>query len=248
MLKHWASALFCLALLACGHDDAPSADYANCGEPARIAIDDWDIATPCTMDGGDAGVVACDPPVPPTLAIPKDLDSEIPLQVRDAEGDLCDPSKVELDFDDNSQIEIVSRGDMTVLRHRFDYFDVGGAEPLTAMHATLGGISADWPIFGTVNLEGTWSVTVYQPEMYPDGLLLGDFVFTQRGRHLKWYDCTVGEACDEAGTVLNDQLTLMTVDANFALIGTIDPDRNHVSGIWSTSYYEGTWTAERAPK
>lgn len=242
-------ALACAACFACGKDDAPKHDYSKCDVPAKIVMDDADLLTPCTMPGPEEGSepVPCDPPVPPVLALPKGMEVAIPLRVEDAEGDLCDPSGLEIETGDPSLIEAIGLGEETILRAARDYLD-DGSEPSTPLRLSVSGLAAEWTAVGVINLEGTWAVTVFHDEMYPDGLLIGEFVFTQRGRHLKWYDCTVDQACDEAGTVRDGTLSLKTMDANFTLTGEIAPDRNALSGTWSTNHYMGTWSADRVPE
>lgn len=217
-----------MSLSACSGDSGTHPDYSHCKTAASLVL----------VDPNDSQATS------PILALPKGVETDIGLEARDADGNLCDPSKVELTFDDDSQIEVVSQGDKTVLKHRFDWFDFG-AEPATMMHASLGGIEARWPANGVIDLDGTWTVTIYETKIYPDGYPFGKVIFSQHGRQVKWEDCTIKQACEKALTILNDHVSSSLEQVDFVLDGSISPDRGELGGAWSASSYMGTWSATR---
>ena len=214
-----------LLLAACSSGN----DYPDCGEPAAISVANADVVD---EDG--------------SLALPAGVETDLALQVTDAEGDLCDPSDVRLSFDDAEQIDVVSSGEATVLRPRHDAIDLG-AEPTTMLHTSLGGLRASWPVVSVVALGGAWTVTVTERTRYPDGYEFGEVVFAQHGRHLVWEDCSIPIVCSQDAVIRGADFTVDAPDVGLTLSAPIDSDRNGFAGPWSAKdgMYEGDFIAER---
>ncbi|HJV32543.1 MAG TPA: hypothetical protein VJ694_00800 [Patescibacteria group bacterium] len=213
---------FLLALAACSHDD-----YPDCGTPAAISVANTDIAD------GDA------------LALPKGVETDMALQVTDAEGDLCDPSGVALAFDDPGQIEVVSTGEATVLKPRFDAIDLG-AEPTTVLRATLGDLQASWPVVSVVSLGGAWTVTITEVTRFPNGYTFAGVSLVQHGRRLAWEDCSVPVVCARDAVVRDAAFTAEAPDIGLSVTAPVDPDRARFAGPWSAKGYMGEFIATRA--
>ena len=214
-------------IAACG-GHGTKYDYSKCGDPASIAVLNEDI-----LDG-DA------------LALPKGVETDIMLRVLDAEGDLCDPSGLELAFDDASQIEIAAADEDTVLKPRFDAIDLG-AEPTTIMTASLGDLRASWTVASVVALGGTWNVVVTETTRYPDGFDFGEVIFTQRGRRMVWEDCTISVVCSRDAVIRGAAFTAEAPEYGLMISAPIDPDRNGFAGPWSAKDgdYVGDFIAVR---
>jgi hypothetical protein len=219
---------FLMSVSACSSDSGSKTDYSHCTGADKLVL----------VDPNDDQAFAS------SLELPKGVETDIRLEARDADGHQCDPSKIDLSFDDASQIDIVSKGEQTILKHRFDWFD-RGAEPTTTMRASLGGLTAAWPTAGVVALDGEWTVTVFETKIYPDGFVFGKVTFAQHGRQLSWEDCTISQACDKYITIQDDQVSSMLASKNFLLEGSISSDRDSFGGNWSTDSYAGSWIATR---
>lgn len=228
MIRMYAT-LTLIALAACGSDDGTKYDYSKCGEPSAFVIANADIE-----DGAGA------------LALPKGIETDIALKLHDAEGDLCDPSGLELAFDDPTQVEVVSQGEDIVLKATRDAID-DGDEPVTGMHATLGSVSASWTVSSVVALGGTWNVVVTEETRYPEGFDFGDVIFTQRGRRMTWEDCTISLVCSRDALIQGHDFTVDAPDVGVTIAAPISHDRRSFSGPWSTADgdYKGTFSAER---
>ena len=214
-----------LALAACGNDDDER--YADCGEPTAIAA----INADATDEAG--------------LALPKGVETDIGLQVTDAEGDLCDPSELTLAFDDPDQVEIVG-DDPILLKARYDAID-RGAEPTTTLRASLGDLSASWTVTSVVALGGTWDVLITEATKFPNGYPFSGVVFTQRGRRMTWEDCSISLVCAEDAVIRGTDFTVDVPDVGLSIAAPIAPDRNRFAGPWATDdgTYMGEFTAER---
>jgi len=217
-----------IALAACSPDPDPLHDYSECGEPATLTVTNEDI-----LDG-DA------------LALPKGLEMDLIVEVKDADGDYCDPTDLELAFDHADQIEVVSTGEATVLKARFDAIDQG-AEPTTVMHITLGELTASWNAASVVALGGTWDVTITEYTRFPDGYPFGEVTFTQRGRRMTWEDCTLSLVCEEEAVIRAGDFTVEAPDVGLMLSVPISPGRDRFEGPWSAmdGDYAGDFTAVR---
>ncbi|HTK60661.1 MAG TPA: hypothetical protein VL283_05675 [Candidatus Baltobacteraceae bacterium] len=216
-------------LAACGNSGPdPLHDYSKCGGPTTIAIANADV-----VDGDG-------------IALPKGVEVDLVIEAKDAEGDYCDPTDLELSLDDPDQIEIVSAGEATVLKARYDAID-RGAEPTTVLHASLGGVEASWPVASVVALGGTWSVTITEYTRYPDGYEFGEVVFTQRGRRMVWEDCTISVVCSRDAAIRGAAFTAEAPEYGLMISAPIDPDRNRFAGPWSAKDgdYQGDFVAVR---
>ena len=229
-MQRMYAALFLIALAACGGSGPdPLHDYSKCGDPTLITVANLDI-----VDGE-------------ALALPKGIETDILLQVTDAEGDFCDPGDVELAFDDADQIEAVSTGEFTVLKPRYDAIDRGGTEPTTTMHVSLGDLHASWTVASIVALGGTWDVTITEYARFPDGYPFGEVTFTQHGRRMIWEDCTLSLVCEEEAVIRGGDFTVEAPDVGLMLSVPISPGRDRFAGPWSAKDgdYEGDFTAVR---
>lgn len=218
--------LSALTLAACGNDE--DAKYAKCGAPDSIALTNEDI-----LDGDG-------------VALPKGVEVDIGLAVTDAEGDLCDPRDLELAFDEDWQIEVVSRGDGAVLKATSDAFDAP-SEPVTVMHAFLGELHASWTVTSVVALGGTWDVLITEATKFPQGYPFSGVVFTQRGRRMTWEDCSISLVCARDALVIGTRFTIEAPDIGLSIAAPIDPGRERFAGPWATSdgKYMGEFAAER---
>jgi len=217
-------------LAACGNSGPdPLHDYSKCGTPASIAVANADV------HDGDA------------LALPKGFETDLVIEVKDDEGDWCDPTDLELAFDDADQIEIVEDGEAKVLKARYDAIDLGGTEPSTTMHASLGGLHASWTVASVVALGGVWDVTITEYTRFPDGYPFGEVTFTQRGRRMAWEDCTLSLVCEEEAVIRGGDFTVEAPDVGLMLSVPISPGRDRFEGPWSAmdGDYEGDFIAIR---
>lgn len=218
--------LSALTLAACGNDgDDP---YAKCGTPETIAVTNEDV-----LDGDG-------------LALPKGVETDIGLQVTDAEGDLCDSRGIELAFDEHWQIEVVSLGERVVLKAKADAIDEPN-EPMTVMHAFLGELHWSWPVVSVVALGGTWDVLITEATKFPQGYPFSGVVFTQRGRRMTWEDCTISLVCARDAVIRGADFTVEAPEVGLTISAPIDPSRNRFAGPWSTDdgKYMGEFTADR---
>jgi hypothetical protein len=216
-------------LAACGNSDPDTLhDYSKCGAPVTIAVTNTDIVD------GDA------------LALPKGIETDLVIQVTDAEGDFCDPSDLELAFDDADQIEVASVGEATVLKPRYDAID-RGTEPTTIMHASLGDLHLSMNVTSVVALGGVWDVTITEYTRFPDGYPFGEVTFTQHGRRMTWEDCTLSLVCEEEAVIRGGDFTVEAPDVGLMLSVPISPGRDRFAGPWSAKDgdYEGDFTAVR---
>jgi len=225
-LKYALLALFIVA--ACGGSGSKY-DYSKCGEPAAIAVTNEDV-----LDGDG-------------LALPKGVETDIGLKVTDAEGDLCDPSGLELSFDGAAWVEIVDQGEDVVLVTTQDAIDFG-AEPSATMSASLGDLHASWTLSGVIALGGTWDVTITETNRFPNGYPFAGVVFTQLGRRMRWEDCTISLVCERDAVIVGRDFTIEAPDIGLAVSAPIADDRRSFSGPWSAmdGDYAGSFTAERA--
>lgn len=218
-----------LSLAACGGGDGSHADYSHCtGGPTTLTVTNADV-----IEG-------------PNIVLPSGLETDIGLQATDAAGNLCDPSDLELRFDDAGLIDVVDVGETTVLKPRVDALD-RGTEPTTVMHASLGSLEASWTVVSVLGLGGPWIATVSEDTAYPDGFEFGKIVLTQRGHALSWEqpDCTIPQACGVALTIAGVGVTADIPDVNLKVNLIIARDRQSFSGTWSTDNYAGTFNGKR---
>jgi hypothetical protein len=215
---------------ACGSSGPdPLHDYSKCGEPATLVVGNADV------HDGDA------------LALPKGLETDLVIEAKDADGDWCDPTELELAFDHPDQIEVVSSGEATVLKPLYDAIDRGGTEPTTTMHASLGGLHASWTVASVVALGGAWDVTITEYMRFPNGYPFGEVTFTKLGRRMVWEDCTISLVCEEDAVIRDGNFTVEAPDVGLMLSVPISAGRDRFEGHWSAmdGDYEGDFIAVR---
>lgn len=216
-----------LPLFACG-GGGNHPDYSKCKGASGITITNGDA-----LDGS-------------AFALRRGVETDLGLEVGDQFGNACDPSKLSITFDDDSQIEVVDVGEHTVLKALRDAID-DGTEPTTVMHMAIDDFRVDFNVASVLDFGGDWNVTVSEHTLYPDGYPFGKIVLTQRGRQLTWEkpDCTIPQACGVALTIRDAGVTANISGINLMVDLSVSPDRKSFAGDWSTDHYAGTFSGER---